>query len=63
MSSEELLLELLGLLGALRLGRIEDAPDLAAKHVILPFLHRYFVPGFAEDDVLLQARRARDGSP
>eukprot|EP00965_Chrysotila_dentata_P152738 5048139-Pleurochrysis_carterae.AAC.1 len=53
---DELLLELLGLIGNLRLRRIPELASLVARYGFIEFLQRQLVPGFAEDDVLLEVR-------
>ena len=50
----ELLVELLGTLGALPLRRVAELPRLCHKYDLVEFLQRHLIPGFTEDDVLLE---------
>jgi len=51
---EEMLLELLGLLANLRLRKLPDLPQQVSRYGLIEFLQRHLVPGFTEDDVLLE---------
>ena len=51
----ELLVELLGVLGAMPLHTIGELPHLADKYDLIDFIARHLVPGFADDDILLEA--------
>ena len=50
----ELLVELLGCLGALPVDELADVPQLVAGYELLDFAQRHMVPGFTDDDVLLE---------
>jgi len=52
--SAELLVELLGIIGALPLHQIGELPELIQKYSFVEFLARHLVPGFTDDDVLLE---------
>ena len=50
----ELLVELLGCLGALPVDELADVAQLVAGYELLDFAQRHMVPGFTDDDVLLE---------
>ena len=50
----ELLVELLGMLGALPLHCMPELPRIAHKYDLVDLLQRHLTPGYTEDDVLLE---------